>query len=235
MLSKSQARMFFLVGTAVCSFIFIGLTIDSFQRIPQQTNAQNLSAQVIQGKHLFEQNNCMGCHTIFGEGAYYAPELTKVYERRGEAFINQILIDPQKLYPGERKMVKYDFTQEERDSLIAFFKWVGEVDLNGFPPKPDILSVNSSGVGASDSSSMMVNRPKIFDQMCTSCHQLQGKGGTVGPSLDNVGSKFNSEYIRAWLTDPLQVNPASKMPKLPLSKMDIDALTEFLSKLKEER
>ena len=235
MLSKSQARMFFLVGTAVCSFIFIGLTIDSFQRIPQQTNAQNLSAQVIQGKHLFEQNNCMGCHTIFGEGAYYAPELTKVYERRGEAFINQILIDPQKLFPGERKMVKYDFTQEERDSLIAFFKWVGEVDLNGFPPKPDISPVNSTGVRASDSSSMMVNRPKVFDQMCLSCHQLQGKGGTVGPSLDNVGSKFNSEYIRAWLIDPLKVNPASKMPKLPLSNMDIDALTEFLSKLKEER
>jgi nitric oxide reductase subunit C len=33
----------------------------------------------------------MGCHTILGEGAYYAPELTKVIERRGEGYVKAVL------------------------------------------------------------------------------------------------------------------------------------------------
>lgn len=234
MLSKSQARSFFVFGTALCSFAFFALTIDTLQRVPKQTNTENMSAQVIQGKHLFEENNCMGCHTILGEGAYYAPELTKVYERRGRAFINQILIDPEALYPGQRKMVKYDFTQEERDNLIAFFKWIGEADLNGFPPKPDLAPVATSE--AKDGKSVVVeslDRPKVFNQMCIACHQLNGKGGQVGPALDGVGSRLEADFIKRWLADPLAVKPGTTMPKLPLSEADIVELTAFLSQLKE--
>ena len=81
----------------------------------------------------------MGCHTILGEGAYYAPELTKVYERRGPAFIKAMLRDPEAMYPGQRRMVKYDFTDEEMEAMVAFLKWIGEMDLNGFPPEPTLL------------------------------------------------------------------------------------------------
>lgn len=236
MLSKSQAKAFFVVGTAVCSFAFVGLTIDTFQRIPKQTNTENMSPAVIAGKHLFEQNNCMGCHTILGEGAYYAPELTKVYERRGEAFIDQMLIDPQKLYPGQRKMVKYDFTEEERRSLIEFFKWIGEVDLNGFPPKPDMLPMASPNASANNGEGQTVvdtsNRPKVYNQMCAACHSLHGQGGNVGPSLDGIGAKFESDYIAQWLKDPQSVKANTTMPKLPLTEADVVELTAFLSQLK---
>ena len=83
MFSKSQAKAFFLVGTALCAGAFVLLTIDTLKRIPNQTRAENLTPEVVRGKHLFESNNCAGCHTIMGEGAYSAPELTKVFERRG--------------------------------------------------------------------------------------------------------------------------------------------------------
>ncbi|MCK6599888.1 MAG: c-type cytochrome [Bdellovibrionaceae bacterium] len=71
MLSKSQAKAFFIFGTAAFSAIFIGLTIDTFQRIPKQTNANELTDSAIRGKHLFDTKNCMGCHTIMGEGASF--------------------------------------------------------------------------------------------------------------------------------------------------------------------
>ena len=45
-----------------------------------QSNHENITEAVVRGKEIWETNNCMGCHTIFGEGAYYAPELTKVVE-----------------------------------------------------------------------------------------------------------------------------------------------------------
>ena len=74
----------------------------------------------------------MGCHTILGEGGYYAPELTKVVERRGEGLIKAILMSPVPWEPNGRKMVAYGFTSEEADDVIEFFKWIGEIDLNGF-------------------------------------------------------------------------------------------------------
>ena len=236
MLSKSQAKAFFLVGTAICSATFIGLTIDTFQRIPAQTNQQNLTPSAIRGKHIFESNNCMGCHTIMGEGAYYAPELTKVYERRGEPFIHAMLTDPESMYPGQRKMVKYDFTEEQKTDLIEFFKWIGNMDLNGFPPKPSLgqtVAANADGsTSVADSTVIRTNRPQVFNQMCIACHALQGQGGAVGPALDGVGSRFDAKYIAAWLKDPTSVKADSKMPKLPLKESDIVELTAFLSELK---
>ncbi len=139
MLSKSQARTFFLGGTVVTFAIFLGLSWNSLSNdVPKQTNPQNLTEEVVRGKHLWESNNCMGCHTIFGEGAYYAPELTKVFERRGEGYMKAALMSKTPWSPRGRKMVAYGFSESEANDLVAFFKWVGEVDLNGFPPKPDV-------------------------------------------------------------------------------------------------
>jgi nitric oxide reductase subunit C len=139
MLSKSQARTFFLGGTVVTFAIFLALSWNSLVNdVPRQTNPENLSESVIRGKEMWESNNCMGCHTIFGEGAYYAPELTKVYERRGEGYIKAALMSKVPWAPRGRKMVAYGFTDEQANDMVEFFKWIGEVDLNGFPPKPDV-------------------------------------------------------------------------------------------------
>ena len=93
MLSKSQARTFFLGGTVVSFAVFLGLSWHSLSvEVPKQTNPEDLTAEVIRGKKLWESNNCMGCHTIFGEGAYYAPELTKVIDRRGQEFVKAVLM-----------------------------------------------------------------------------------------------------------------------------------------------
>lgn len=239
MLSKSQAKFFFLLGTGVCSLAFIGLTIDTFKRIPTQTNAHLLTPEAIRGKHLFDRNNCMGCHTIMGEGAYYAPELTKVYERRGEGFIRAMLTDPEKMYPGQRKMQKYDFTEQDRNDLIAFLQWVGKMDLNGFPPKPTMGQMaNPSAEGLRPSEGALLegrDRPMVFNQMCIACHALEGQGGQVGPALDGVGSRFDAAYIKSWLEDPAKVKADSKMPKLPLTEEQISELTAYLSLLKEKK
>ncbi len=82
----------------------------------------------------------MGCHTILGEGAYYAPELTKVIERRGPEYVKVVLTSKIPWQPRGRKMVAYGFSDKEAEDLIAFFKWIGETDLNNFPPKPSYKS-----------------------------------------------------------------------------------------------
>lgn len=223
MLTKSQAKTFFVVGTVVCSAAFVLLTVDTFKRVPKQTNQAEMTESVVRGKHLFDQNNCMGCHTIFGEGAYYAPELTKVWERRGEVFIKSMLKDPQAMYPNDRKMTNFHLSDQQIEDLAAFLKWVGTVDLNGFPAKPDLQPAPAAAVSS---------RPAIFGQMCVACHVLQGQGGNVGPVLDGVGTRRDLVYLQKWLANPQDVKPDAKMPKLPLSENDIQELAAYLSQMK---
>jgi nitric oxide reductase subunit C len=226
MLSKSQARTFFLVGTGITTAVFVALTVDTFRRIPAQTNAAGITEQVVRGKQLWEANNCMGCHTILGEGAYYAPELTQVYTRRGPDFIRAMLTNPEAMYPGQRRMVQYHFTPGQIDDLMAFLQWIGTMDLNGFPPKPNLMPV---AVSAGPAVAVTGNRPQIFNQLCIACHTLGGQGGVVGPNLDGVGGRRDADYIRKWLHDPMSVKADAKMPKLPLSDGQIDELVAFLS------
>ncbi|MBL4745310.1 MAG: cytochrome c [Flavobacteriaceae bacterium] len=132
MLSKKQARNFFLGGTFVTFLVFIGLTIYSLSSANDQTNKEKMTAAVVRGKELWETNNCMGCHTLLGEGAYYAPELTKVLDRRGAGYIKAALMSPVPWQPSGRKMVAYNMSEAEANDMVAFFEWIGKIDLNGF-------------------------------------------------------------------------------------------------------
>ncbi len=145
LLSKKNARNFFLGGTMVTFAVFLVMSFQTLTaEVPKRTHEENLSSQVISGKRIWEANNCMGCHTIMGEGGYYAPELTKVFERRGPEFIKAVLQTPAPWQPRGRKMVAYKMSDQEAADMIAFLKWVGEMDLNGFPPKPDYKATTHS-------------------------------------------------------------------------------------------
>lgn len=230
MLSKKAARAFFLTGTAVCSVAFLALTVDSFQRIPAQTHAERITDSVRRGKDLWDHSNCMGCHTLLGEGAYYAPELTRVYRRRGPEFIRAMLRDPEAMYPNQRRMQNYHFTPAQIDDLVDFLRWIDGMDLNGFPPTPTLNAVATAAGGVAPTG----DRPQVFNQLCMACHSLGGRGGAVGPALDRVGERLNRDYIVRWLHDPQSIKPRTAMPRLPLSEAQIQELAAFLSQLRSE-
>ena len=201
MLSKSAARAFFLLGTIGFSAVFLLLTIDTIRRVPAQTKQQNLTEQVVHGKHLWERNNCMGCHTLLGEGAYYAPELTKVYERRGPEFIKAMLRDPQAMYPGQRRMVKYNFTDAEIAALVAFLQWIGDMDLNGFPPKPTLLpvAVPDAATGQVVASP---GRPRSLTRCVLPATPWKGRGALSAPSL--MASATADRMTTWWRGSPIR-------------------------------
>ncbi len=231
MLSKSAAKTFFLVGTALCSVAFVLLTVDTISQVPERTHEENLTPAVARGKDLWDSNNCMGCHTLMGEGAYYAPELTLVYERRGPDFIRAMLRDPESMYPGQRRMQQYDFTDEEIEDLVAFFEWIGHVDLNGFPPQPVLASTGAPSSASTAPVGRDDGRPEIFGTMCVACHAVDGRGGNVGPALDGIADRRDPEYLDRWLHDPAAVKQGARMPRLPLSEEQIASLTAYLSTL----
>jgi len=228
MLSKSQARLFFLGGTAFFAVIFIALTVDSVRQIPALSHQDRMTADVVRGKEIWDKSNCMGCHTILGEGAYYAPELTKVVARRGKQWIAIFLKDPEAMFPGERKMVNYQFNDAQIADVIAFLDWIGGIDTQGFPPKPDLAS--PAVVVVANASAL--SPPAIFGTVCIACHALGGKGGSVGPALDGVASRRTPDDIDRWLQDPQAYKPGTAMPNLHLDDSTRAQLVAWLSSLK---
>jgi nitric oxide reductase subunit C len=239
MLTKSQARTFFVGGTVLFSGLFFALTIDTHRRVPKQTNADQITPAVVAGKKIWEENNCMGCHTLFGEGAYYAPELTKTVERRGEAWLRVFLKDPEAMYPGRRKMVKYDFSEEDLTNIIAFFDWCGKVDLNGFPADPPLRAKLEGATVSSAAPVKLLPSPPpavMVNAACTGCHSVAGEGGAAGaligaPPLDGVHATKSREELRQWISDPQKIKPGTAMPDLVPALVSEEQLEEILDYL----
>src|SRR5450756_222411 len=89
-MTAKAARWIFYLGTLISLVLFLGLTADTHRQIGALTHADQLSETVVAGKRVWHKYNCNDCHTILGFGAYYAPDLTKAYWRRGADGIKAI-------------------------------------------------------------------------------------------------------------------------------------------------
>jgi nitric oxide reductase subunit C len=132
--TKSVARNIFFGGSVFFFLLFLVLTFDTTRKLPKSDHRENLTQEVVRGKHIWETNNCIGCHTLLGEGAYFAPELGNVYKRRGEAFIKVWMKAMPTGAPGRRQMPQFNLSEEQLDDLVAFLKWTSEIDTQGWPP-----------------------------------------------------------------------------------------------------
>ena len=72
--TKGMARNIYFGGSVFFILLFLALTYHTEKTLPERTNEAAMSAAVVRGKLVWEQNNCVGCHTLLGEGAYFAPE-----------------------------------------------------------------------------------------------------------------------------------------------------------------
>ena len=95
------------------------------------------------GKLTVQAKNCMNCHTLLGNGAYFAPDLTKSWldpgwgnEQAREVLMTLFLKDPvanARTFGTGRSMPNMQLTDDEVRGVIAFLKWMSAVDTNGFP------------------------------------------------------------------------------------------------------
>ena len=132
--TKQMARNMFYGGTVFFILVFVGLIFDSEKKIPQRSNAQEITPAVVRGKHIWETRNCIGCHTLLGEGAYFAPELGNVYKRRGPDFIKAWIAAQPSGTPGRRQMPQFNLSEEQLNDLVEFLKWTNGVDTEKWPP-----------------------------------------------------------------------------------------------------
>ena len=180
-MNKKQTRLFAIASTAIASLVFIVLTIDSHRQFPKLTNAENITPAVSHGMDVWHKYNCINCHTLFGEGAYYAPDLTKITQHRGEQYLQAYMRNPAQFYDEQRHrrlMPKQDLAPEEITDLIAFLDWVSKVDNQGWPPRP-ILVTGASIPGTDLSAAQQAHAPGT-----TPGEQLPPGARPVGSGMD---------------------------------------------------
>ncbi len=110
-------------------------------------------ALINKGKMTLQSRNCMECHQILGNGAYYAPDLTRAWldpwweerimpltgAKTREEAMAAWLKNPPAMPQGPRKMPNLHLNDEELKALIAFLKWMSAIDTNGFPPRFGVI------------------------------------------------------------------------------------------------
>jgi len=210
-MNNRQARLFAIAATGVATLVFIGLTVDSHRQFPKLTNAENITAEVKHGMDVWHKYNCINCHTLFGEGAYYAPDLTKITQQRGEPYLKAYMRDPSKFYDEKihrRLMPKQDLAEDEISDLIAFLDWVSKVDNQGWPPRP-ILVTGSFVPGADTGGGQRDDLPagarpvdaddderalgeQVFRSAvpaCNACHSIAPGANMAGPTLAGLATR----------------------------------------------
>lgn len=142
-LTKSAARNIFYGGTAFFVILFTALSIHSHLYIVNtSTDQATLTDAVARGKHVWERHSCINCHSLLGEGAYFAPELGNVWVRYGgrdhPVGARMGLKAWMRAQPtgaaGRRQMPQFNLTEQELDDLIDFFEWTSRIDTQGWPP-----------------------------------------------------------------------------------------------------
>lgn len=205
-------RPFFIAALLVSVAVAIALTGSAIR-------SRDIAPEVSAGYGVWQANRCEGCHTLFGQGGPYAPDLTHIYGQRGEAYLREFLLNPNAFHPNQRMMPRFGLTVAETDSLLAFLAWIGQQNT-GWPPR--IIYVSSGGVVEpsmdTGSGNKLSTDPTARGRYwftrppanCATCHALEPDVVIVGPSLAGIATRAGTrvpglsaeQYIRDSLLNP---------------------------------
>lgn len=97
---------------------------------------------------------------------------------------------------------------------------------------------------ASPGSAQEQQGQQVFQsKACSACHTVQGTSAaaTLGPDLTHVGSRryiaaglleTTRGSLAAWIADPQTLKPGTNMPRVPLSAVELNAVSAYLVSLK---
>jgi nitric oxide reductase subunit C len=211
----SGTRLFFTI-CLVISAVLIGIVSMGALR------PHAMPPEAAQGWDIWRNTGCEGCHTLYGQGGAYAPDLTHIFDTRGETYLREFWANPGAFHPGERIMPAFGLTKSETDNLFAFLEWIGDQEPSqNWPPRPILVnggSPLSSAAGSEVASAELPADPVARGEywfsrppaICSTCHSLEADVVIVGPSLAGIATRAETriegmsaeQYIRDSIINP---------------------------------
>ncbi len=174
--------------------------------------------QLTRGQTVFEESGCIGCHKLHGTGGVIGPELDRVGANRNPEWLLRHFKNPAAVTPGSA-MPPIKASEADLEALTLYV-----LSFTGEPLGAYYVSMKTiPGVAA--------GRRLFQEKGCQECHSLYGKGGTVGPALDEVAKRHDPQWIISHFRNPQAVSPGTLMPQFNFSEQETRALTEFLLSL----
>jgi nitric oxide reductase subunit C len=142
-LTKTAARNIFYGGSLFFFVVFVALVADSVGYATNGKNMGPITDASARGKRVWERHACFDCHTLFGEGARFAPELGNVWQRYGgqddpdaarEGLKAWISSQPTGV-EGRHQMPNFHLSDAELNDLVEFLHQVSTVNTQNWPPK----------------------------------------------------------------------------------------------------
>jgi mono/diheme cytochrome c family protein len=177
--------------------------------------------ELARGQQVFEESGCRGCHKLGGVGGLVGPELDKVGARRSPGWLKEHFLSPSTVTPGSG-MPPQKFSEPDLDAITLYMlSQVGETTPGYYASMKVIPSIAAG--------------QRLFQEKgCIGCHSIAGKGGTVGPALDDVGLRRSPDWMMQHFREPQAVTPGTVMPKFGFTEEEARALTDFLVHLREQ-
>jgi Cytochrome c len=151
-----------------------------------------------EGKDLFRQRGCVGCHRYEG------------YDKEPEDLLS---------IAQQIKLIE----QDKKDNLKEANYLMKQADAAQSNEEANRL--NDRAVGLRVTNSKLDLRIVQLDRTTKSLLQDMKK---VGPNLKDVRLKLNKNWIPVWLRRPTDFRPTTKMPNFRMNDLQIEAISAYL-------
>jgi mono/diheme cytochrome c family protein len=158
--------------------------------------------------------NCGGCHEGLPTQGAAAPLLVGLMDGTRDDWLREYLRAPRMLRPfgarpgGGSRMPDFRLSAAQADSIAAFLRRGAARDLP--PAAPSSVSVH-----AAETADALLDRLS-----CRGCHSYRGRGGRMGPALDDVHTRRTPAYITDIIRDPARTRPGAPMPRIEHAHVD---------------
>lgn len=176
--------------------------------------------KLARGHEVFERAGCIGCHKLQGVGGVIGPELDKVGAHRRPEWLLKHFKNPAAVTPGSA-MPPIKASDADLDDLTLYV-----LSFTGEPLSAYYVSMKTIPGPAA-------GRRLFEEKGCFGCHSIGGKGGDLGPALDQVAKRRDPVWIVAHFQNPQAVSPGTLMPQFNFTEQETRALTEFLLSLSD--
>jgi mono/diheme cytochrome c family protein len=173
---------------------------------------------------IVERYRCLSCHEVAGTGGDISrAPLTSEGSRVREAWLREYLKRPYTIRPILTDRMIPLWMSEDEAAFIADF--VANVYVDNripeeiFPDGPAAFRVERG-------------RQLFYERYgCQACHMVGGRGGYVGPLLDEAGSRLVTGWVFWWLQGPQRWRSDIRCPDYGIKENDARDLAAFLVSL----